>query len=327
MATFAKKIHTRGSDGVEYTTNVYSTPSEAGSQYMQIELDGQTGYVPLVDISDPLATAGRVTLSNGQTWALGKRGPIPYQYQIITASGSWTVPSDVTKIRVTCVGGGAGGVVVYPRRYSHTWLTDADYTLAYMPKPFSWCTTAYYLMFRVSGGPTIFGSLEASGAQSSTACVYFQHAIPGDCPATAPELSVLLSNTSLYSTGLRDLANCKQSCGYSCGGVFGDEDVHNGPSTPLTGVNGTILGYAGTGGYADLDNPTNEIAMPGGSGYMAGPAYLNVRPGQVMDVSIGTGGLGYRRDEYVYGAYNSGGLGVAQGGNGAVLVEWGVGIE
>ena len=95
----------------------------------------------------------------------------------------------------------------------------------------------------------------------------------------------------------------------------------------MTGVNGTILGYAGTGGYAYLDNPTNEIAMPVWSGYIAGPASLNVLPGQVMDVSIGTGGLGYCRDEYVYGAYNSGGVVVAKGGNGAVLIEWGVGIE
>jgi hypothetical protein len=325
MATFAKKIHTRGSDSVEYTTNVYSTPSEAGSQYMQIELDGQTGYVPLVGVSDPLATAGRVTFSNGQTWALGKRGPIPYQYQIITASGSWTVPSDVTKIRVTCVGGGAGGVEIHPGQYNVAWLTDADYTPAYMTNPYGRCRYAYYISFRVSGGTTIFGSLSAAGAQVSTACVVFQEKYSGSCPGEILDLGTLLTDSS-YMT-YRDLASCKQSCGYSCGGVFGDENVYNGPSTPLTGVNGTILGYAGTGGYADLDYYNYEIAMPGGSGHMSGPAYLNVLPGQTMNVSIGAGGPGYRRQSYIYGSYNSDGAGVSQGGNGAVLIEWGVGIE
>ena len=67
--------------------------------------------------------------------------------------------------------------------------------------------------------------------------------------------------------------------------------------------------------------------MPGGAGYLSGPAYLNVLPGQVMNVSIGAGGPGYRRQSYIYGAYNSDGAGVSQGGNGAVLIEWGVGIE
>ena len=111
MAQFGKKIHIIPSSGGEQTCNIYSTTGETGGTYQQMVCDNQTAYVTLVATNSPRATAGRVRLSTGQEWALGSFGPVAYAYQVFGTSGSFTVPANVTRLRVQCVGGGSGGVL------------------------------------------------------------------------------------------------------------------------------------------------------------------------------------------------------------------------
>lgn len=282
MAQFGKKIHIIPSTGGEQTCNIYSTTGESGTPNQPILVDGQTGYVPLVSTTDARATAGRVRLSTGQEWALGARGVVAYAYQLITSSGSFTVPNDIGKLRVTCVGGGAGGFV---SSGSHT-NPSYDYTNA---------SGNLVTVGAGPGGTTTFGTISAAGAGVATAT---------------------------YSDAYWPIATT-QSCGQSCGGEFRDFDVHKGPSTSIYNIHGTLITKAGTGGYSDLGSA--PIGFPGGSGNLV-TGYMDVTPGQVIAVTIGDGGIGRCR-EFLTWSYNTGGEGCNGGSAGAVLVEWGQGIE
>lgn len=281
MAQFGKKIHIIPSTGGEQTCNIYSTTGESGTPNQSMIVDGQTGYIPLVATTDARATAGRVRLSIGQEWALGARGVVAYGYQLITGSGSFAVPADVGKLRVTCVGGGAGGFVS-DWRYTNP---SYDYTDA---------SGNVVTVGAGPGGTTTFGTISATGAGVATATY---------------------SGASLIAT--------TQSCGQSCGGEFRDSAVHNGPSTGIYNIHGTLITWTGQGGYSDLDSSTT--GFPGGSGNLV-TGYMDVTPGQVIAVTIGGGGVGRCRD-FLTWSYNSGGEGCAGGNSGAVLVEWGQGIE
>lgn len=283
MAQFGKKIHIIPSSGGEQTCNIYSTTGESGTPNQSIIVDGQTGYVPFVSKTDARATAGRVRLSTGQEWALGARGVVAYGYQLITGSGSFTVPADVGRLRVTCVGGGAGGFV------SNKYFTNPtyDYTDA---------SGNFVTVGAGPGGTTTFGTILAAGAGVATA-IY------------SPDELLPLTTT--------------QSCGQSCGGEFRDVDVHAGPSTSIYNIHGTLITRTGKGGYSDLDS--SITGFPGGSGNLV-TGYMDVTPGQVIAVTIGGGGVGRCR-EFLTWDYNSGGEGCNGGSAGAVLVEWGQGIE
>lgn len=283
MAQFGKKIHIIPSWGGEQTCNIYSTTGESGSPNQSMTVDGQTGYVPLVATSDSRATAGRVRLSSGQEWALGARGVVAYAYQLITSSGSYTVPSDVGRLRVTCVSGGAGGFVSNSR-----WtMSDYDSTDA---------SGNVITRGAGAGGTTTFGTITATG--------------PGVATATYDGTNFFPISTT-------------QSCGQSCGGEYRDDAVHNGPTTSIYNIHGALIATAGTGGYSDIDS--SPTGFPGGSGNLV-TGYMNVSPGQVIPVTIGGGGIGRCRD-FLTWSYNSGGEGCNGGTSGAVLVEWGQGIE
>ena len=71
MAELAKKLHFL-KNGTEQTANIYTTASEAGSNYITVKVDGTTGYVPINDISHGNATIGRVT-KGGNTYAILSR--------------------------------------------------------------------------------------------------------------------------------------------------------------------------------------------------------------------------------------------------------------
>lgn len=110
MAVLAKKIHLLKSGGGEQTVNVYSTTTEVGSNYIKVNIDGTAGYAALGATSDTLATVGRVTKS-GSTYALKSSAEIPYTKKTYTTAGTYTftVPSGITKLKVTVAGAGGGG--------------------------------------------------------------------------------------------------------------------------------------------------------------------------------------------------------------------------
>ena len=56
-------------NGTEQTAKIYTTASEAGSNYITVKVDGTTGYVPIGDIGNINATMGMVNKS-GNTYTI-----------------------------------------------------------------------------------------------------------------------------------------------------------------------------------------------------------------------------------------------------------------
>ena len=71
MAEMTKKLHFL-KNGTEQTAKIYTTASEAGSNYISVKVDGTTGYVPINDISHGNATMGRVA-KGGSIYAILSR--------------------------------------------------------------------------------------------------------------------------------------------------------------------------------------------------------------------------------------------------------------
>ena len=82
---------------------------------MPLTLDGTNGItlpVPLTSANggtglSSVGTSGNVLTSNGTTWISSALSPIPTMNVLTTGtSQTWTIPTGVTKVRVTVVGGG-----------------------------------------------------------------------------------------------------------------------------------------------------------------------------------------------------------------------------
>lgn len=139
MALLSKKLYMQNSAGTQHTACIYGTAGEAGSLYIFCVAGTTSGYIRIASTSDSYATHGRVT-KNGNTYAVCKSVAAPaYKSSYYTSSGSFTVPANTYKLRVTCVGGGAGGV-----------------TGGVIGETISSTGTTY---FGVQGGTTSFGSL------------------------------------------------------------------------------------------------------------------------------------------------------------------------
>ena len=108
MAELAKKLHFL-KNGTEQTAKAYSTPTEAGEAYITNKIDNIIAYIPIGEISNTEATIGRVT-QNG-TKAILKSGKVPYTKKEYRTPNSYTftVPANVSKLRVTLLGAGGGG--------------------------------------------------------------------------------------------------------------------------------------------------------------------------------------------------------------------------
>lgn len=231
MAVLAKKIHIKNSAGTEQTVTLYSTTAEVAtaSGYTFQLVDGVTAYAALVPTSHARATSGRV-LKSGTTYAWGSATPAPtYAYKTFTTAGSgtFTVPTGVTKLRVTCVGGGAAGVC----SDSKTLTTVAD----------------------TKGGTTTFGSVSAAGAKAASW-------------TAVEECSSSCSRDTCGTTcWINDVTNVTVSTGTTNGIVKYTCDYYGGAgAVALTNYQGTTIFSAGNGGCADGDC---GIIATGGSGY------------------------------------------------------------
>ena len=219
MAIFAKKLYIKNSTGNEQTALLYSTTGEVGEIYANLIVDGQTCYVPLVSTENSSATSGRIKKSDGTTYAIAQATTPEYAYTTITTAGSgtFTVPTGVYKLRVTCVGGGAGGTYngwIYYLSGSGRW----DFSPA-------------------AGGTTTFGGVTANGASAP----YYEGKITG----SGETASGSIVNIKV-SDGLIDGIVVVRTTSYYAGA----------PATALTNKNGTTICTAGAGGYADDDGET-----------------------------------------------------------------------
>lgn len=289
MAQFSKSIKIL-KDGTTYTVPVFSTSAEAGSSFTgAIIIDSTQGYYPLCSTSDSKATPGRCLHSNGTTYALAKSGAPAYTYKLITTAGSgtFTVPSGVTKLRVTCVGGGAGGIA------GSSVPPDGTSTVKYAAS--------------TAGGKTTFGSVSANGA-------------------TYASITFTVTTSSSESGTSTDYTakSITVSKGYTNGGGWINSDYHDAPAaTPLVGYNGTQRGTAGRGGCAD----GGGWSATGASGYRT-VSTITVTPGQSISYTVGNYGKGWKNGSYQTSTDNSsGGVNAGRGYAGAILVEYGVGIQ
>ena len=284
MATLAKKLYLKTSAGAQQSANLYSTTDESQTPYLALKVDGVAAYAALVPPSDSRATAGRVKRTNGEVWAIGESGCPPYGYSLITTAGagSFTVPTGVSKLRVTCVGGGAGGAgITIPNTHG---------------------TGTFY---SEGGNATSFGSLTANGAGAGSVTGY-------EGQRTTYAVSQGSSNGAFTSSV---------------------DPISGGAAVSVTGFDDVLYGSFGKGG--NMDSAINHGAygggaISGGAGYKT-ISFMDVSPGQVIEYNVGAGGRA--RWLYDYGDlwYNStyvgSGCSYEPGQAGAILVEWGKGIQ
>ena len=206
------------SAGTQQTATLYSATADVGSNYAMLYVDSTNCYVPLVSTSATTATSGRV-IKNGTTYAIGSSASVAYDYREFktATSGTFTVPSGVYKLRVTCVGGGSGGVCV----------TSSDLTVSKVStylKSYSGSNGVYTnARFKnVDGGTTTFGSVSASGGYKAYTTAKYTYTVgTGDEPETV---------TCFYPTKITT------NVGYNQATMYSDGTWHAGASAvPLTG--------------------------------------------------------------------------------------------
>lgn len=297
MATFSKKLHLRNTSNVEQTAEIYSTIGEAGDVYISTNVDNINGYIPLTTTSDSAATSGRVTHTNGNTYAIAVSGVPDYGYSRFTSgSGSFTVPSQVTKLRVTCIGGGAGGFLSSGRIFAENFSGTVTHSSG-------------------AGGTTTFGSVKANGGTVTTVeCKEVCDAADeyGDCYRYDATYK-LITQSDGFNKGSGYI-------GYSSSSFAG------GAAVPLTGYDNASYGSYGAGGYSDADNQGRGAYYGGASGFRT-ISTISVSPGNVIAYTVGAGGLWWAETELRSVGFSSGGRGGGPGSSGAILVEWGKGIQ
>lgn len=306
MALLAKKLYIKNSAGTTQTANIYGTTGEVGTNYICATVDGTNGYIPLYATTDARATSGRVT-KGSTTYAIASTAKPAYtKWGKSSGSGNFTVPAGVYKLRVTCVGGGAGGVLVG--------AGSAEFTSPYTNKETGG-----------AGGTTTFGSVTAKGGTASaitktTTCNgYDEYGCTGSTYSTAISLG----------TGYAKAVS-----------VTNNTNTVTGTPVPILDYNGnTLYNQHGTGGSvnafttvaSDVNNARTDSAVVGASGYRT-VKIIDVTPGQVIAWSVGAGGTGvynaYARTRKVVSAWTTyGNGGVGPGTGGAIVVEYGRGIE
>ena len=294
MATLAKKIRMKNSSGAVQTALIYSTTGESGEPNLPLTVDGVQGYACLAGTSDTRATSGRVKTSGGTQYAIGARGVPAYGYGHYTSNGSFTVPAGVTVLRVTCVGGGAGGMLE----------RDCD----------DFSSTGTYTLSGVEGGATNFGTVVANGATSSVYSIHATVSDDGEGHKYVDCYNTSITNSNGTQNGMTTTNGTNHTVGYQ-----------GGAAVSLTMINGTLSGSAGAGGGVTVAQRARICT--GGSGYKT-TQNISVTPGQVISYSIGSGGKCRDWGGLYATSYNDGHHGVAYpGSNGAVLVEWGEGIQ
>lgn len=306
MALLAKKLYMHNSAGTTQVANIYSTVDEVGANYVCASADGINGYIPLVSTSDTRATSGRVTKS-GTTYAISSIATPAYAiWGAFSGSGNFTVPAGVYRLRVTCVGGGAGGAVSGAE--SAHYGNDSLYVQS------------------GAGGATVFGWVTANGGGASgikkeTICIDYDSEYSQCNSAKYP-------TTITLGTGYANAVI-----------VINNTNTVGGTPVPIIGYNGAVLyNQHGTGGAVNsvgghafnVGIDTFESAVVGASGHRT-VTTIAVTPGQVIAWSVGAGGHGsYETDTlrgtaYTWTAVLGGGVG--PGTSGAIVVEYGRGIE
>lgn len=258
--------------GVTQQVKMYTTPEEAGKEYITSKVSGTTLYVPVGDINDKRATIGRIKI-NGQVRALLNRGKPVYSQVSYTRPGTYnfTVPLYVDRIRYAICGGGSGAA------------GRGEY----------WARSG-------AGTGSSIGNISVGGATGG----YVSTAYTNEFSGTQQQGG---------SPNGRKGVIMKQNWGYVSG-------------TELKGGAGWALGFdAKEGSYGKGGNGRTRsgwgsaggkgtIITGASGGYKTG--YLDVTEGQVIKLTVGSGGYKYWRGD-------GNGANVDDGASGFVLIAWG----
>ena len=258
----------------------------------------------------------------------GKSGSLKL---LSSGSGTFTVPSDVYYIKVTCVGGGAGGI-----NYSDSCIEGIADDNDGNEGPWIYNKSSYTrTISAVGGGKTVFGNnlVVANGATapiiqynstiSAEGCSYRENQGEGDyvthyypCRTVSSVIPSKGSINGKYAEpGTGDTLRPTNSDGTTNYGI------------EVRTINNTLLCYAGGGGAGDKVRWENVFS--GGVGYTTSKL-LKVNPGETYTITIGKRGVGYDDDTIVTKGYrhkNDSGDGAGSGVEGCILIEWGKGIE
>ncbi|CAB5219386.1 hypothetical protein UFOVP229_65 [uncultured Caudovirales phage] len=242
-------------------------------------------------------TSGNVLTSNGSAWtsAAAASGYGGTNFQLFTASGTFTVPAGITKLTVTAFGGGAGGFNTLPLLggsggagvASVTVTPGAAYTVTVGSGGRGYGASSGAAQ---NGGTTSFGSL-VTATGGTTAGALGSFSTTGTVISSAKTTGV-----NLYLQGGANGATV--SLGGGGGGMGG-----GGGSGTTTGAGG--VGAGGTGGSSLLG--ANGTAGNGPVATSSGGAGGGANGGAG---GVGTcGGCGYSP-------------GAGGGGGGGILVQW-----
>ena len=137
-------------NGTEQTAKIYTSASEAGSNYITVKVDGTTGYVPIGDIGNINATMGMVNKS-GNTYT------ILYSSKLLSLTRTTATPLSVARkdLAATTVGDYAlfgGG-----RGSSNSSTVDAYNTSLTRTIPTPLSVARYYLAATSVGNYALFG--------------------------------------------------------------------------------------------------------------------------------------------------------------------------
>lgn len=287
MAELTKKLHFL-KNGTEQTAKAYSTVDEAGSSYIPNKIDGVACYIPIGSTSDAMATNGRV-IKGGTTYAIKSQSKPPYAEVKYTTAGTYTftVPNNVTRLRVACVGGGAGGLATSDYGRSDDLVSQG-----------AWGTYT-----TGSGGTSSFGSLiQATGGTGHYLRTWYTRR--DDDGVIDQGYSTFTFGNAGTPNGNNGTSNRVVYPGTVPGGAGFTLSFEK--ATGSYGEGGAVSGY-----WSKFFRPTTGSS----GGYNSG--YVDVTPNTTYTVTVGAGGAGGTCiSRYPYGnAGTSGFVLIAYGGD------------
>lgn len=109
MAELNQRFHVK-KNGVTEEIKCYTTLAEVQNQGVPLKLGGVACYAKYGDTSDVNASQLNYKLPTGGGYKVLKQAQVPYGEQAYTTPGTYTftVPANITKIRIAVVGGGGG---------------------------------------------------------------------------------------------------------------------------------------------------------------------------------------------------------------------------
>ena len=273
-------VLTNGCSGVFTKGSVYTATITAHSGWVAGRLNSTSGSINnTVNITASDAVIGRKDF-------------------VYTANSTWVCPSYVTRIRVGCIGGGAGGCNIVGYNGSEG---------SYAPYSTSYGSGDYYYVRSGDGGASYFTAPDGSVLLSAGGGIGMEMWAHGRLDSTGwnPSGPYVRSGNGGSPNGVGGYVALERSIGNDAGAAFDSYfNIISGP-----------YGRRGGAWGADHEGCWRFVGTGGSGGRNS--AYLDVVPGYVYRIYVGAGGAGV-------GSTDAAGYG--PGSDGAVYLSYGYGV-